>query len=99
MTIVKFKLSMDILNTRMLFIKLKIQTIYGYSNIIVLFIKSLKEGMRKVLVWLEKGTKLETRRRKNIKGLNGVPNSNLDQNSRSNEFGPQFVPIDTNFCA
>jgi hypothetical protein len=30
--------------------------------------------------------------KKNTKGLKGVPNSILDQNSGSNEFGPQFVP-------
>jgi len=29
---------------------------------------------------------------KNTKGLNKVPNSIFDQNSRSNEFGPRFVP-------
>jgi hypothetical protein len=36
---------------------------------------------------------------KNTKELNKVPNSILDQNSRSNEFVPKFVPIDTIFCA
>jgi hypothetical protein len=35
-------------------------------NIIELSIKSLKKGTRKVLVWLEKGTKLETRCRKKL---------------------------------
>ncbi len=35
----------------------------------------------------------------NTKGLNRVPNLILDQNSRSNEFGPEFVPVDTIFCA
>jgi hypothetical protein len=34
---------------------------------------------------------------KNTKGLNKVPNLILDQNSRSNEFGPQFVLIDVIF--
>jgi len=33
---------------------------------------------------------------KNTNGLNGVPNSILDQNSGSNKFGPV---IDTIFCA
>jgi hypothetical protein len=36
---------------------------------------------------------------KNTKGLNGVPNSILDGNSRSNEFGPKFVPINAIFYA
>jgi hypothetical protein len=34
---------------------------------------------------------------KNTKGLNGVPNSILDGNSGSNEFGPKFVPINAIF--
>jgi hypothetical protein len=44
------------------------------------------------------GDETQTLAQKNTKGLNRVPNSILDQNSRSNEFGPEFVPIDTIFC-
>ncbi len=43
-------------------------------------------------VWLDQGMKPETGREENTKGLNGVPNLILDQNSRSNEFDPKFVP-------
>ncbi len=45
------------------------------------------------------GDKTGNLAQKNTKGLNRVPNLILDQNSRSNEFGPELVPIDTIFCA
>jgi hypothetical protein len=74
---------------------------FNNKNIVTifeLFIKLLKEGM-KTSSLVEQGTKPKTGHEKNTKGLNAVPNSILDQNSGSNKFGPQFVPIDTIFCA
>jgi hypothetical protein len=67
-------------------------------TIFELFVKLLKEGTKTPSL-AEQGTKPENGHEKNTKGLNGVPNSILDKNSGSNEFGPQFVPIDTIFCA
>jgi hypothetical protein len=45
------------------------------------------------------GDETQSLAHKNTKGLNMVPNSILDQNSRSHEFGPEFVPVNTIFCA
>jgi hypothetical protein len=61
-------------------------------------VKLLKEGTKTPSL-AEQGMKPENGHEKNTKGLNGVPNSILDQNSGSNEFGPQFVPVNTIFCA
>ncbi len=63
-----------------------------------LFVKLLKEGLR-IPRLVEIGDETRSWAQKNTKGLNRVPNSILDQNLRSNEFSPHFVPVNVIFCA
>ncbi len=80
----------------------KLKSVNGYVLRIMeeleLSVKSLKEGTR-TPIWLEHGTKLETRHKKNTKWLNKVPNSVWTKTQGRMSLVPNLCLSTQIFCA